>query len=210
MSTCSLAVNCPHVHLFTCSYSPPGRPVRLQLFARPCSWSRPTANPSDQAAGRAWPLVPVHWTACSAAGIGPPGPRSVARGPRSWWPCLCLHVRLARVCDPGHKQRPGGRAAGAGAPGPRAWWPAAVAWWPTATWCLRWPGGQRLVDLVPGSWSALPGSRSVARGPPTWWPGPGRMRLGAIVSTHPPRAPKNGPGLRLRGLRPDFARYVLR
>lgn len=179
MSTCTHAVIHTHVTACSCSYSPPGRPVRLQLFARPCSWSRPTANPSDQAAGRAWPLVPGQGTACSAAGIGPPGPRSVARGPRSWWPaaggrgrvCVCMSawrvfVILATNSDqvaaqlvpelpgrvPGDVLRwPGGR------PRPGACGGLVASAW--STWCLV--RGPRCLVRDPWPVARRPGGRAL-------------------------------------------------
>jgi hypothetical protein len=197
------------VSRFPCSYSRPGRPVRLQLFAtrstgppavirpgraagghlvqadrepvrpgrRPCLAPGPWPLDRLQRAGyrAAWPAIrgPRSWWPAAAR----PGRRpeldqvagsSSTRWPRSWWPCLCLHVRLARVCDPGHKPRPGGRDL-----------VPAVTWWPTATWCLRLPGGQCLVDLVPGSWSVATGPPTWCRWPPTRWRGPRSARPGA-------------------------------
>jgi hypothetical protein len=159
-------------------------------------------EPIRQAAGRAWPLLPGHGTACSAPGIGPPGPRSVARaaGGRgrvcvcvaTWRVFVILATNTAQLADLVLQLVPAvnrdlvlqlvpeladlvpavNRDL---VPGACSWWPAVdlVAWFAVrATWCL-----------VRGPWPAClvagaPGHAAwrYSEHPPT--PGP-KKRAGA-------------------------------
>jgi hypothetical protein len=121
-------------------------------------------EPIRQAAGRAWPLLPGHGTACSAAGIGPPGPRSVARaagGRGHGRVCVCVSawrvfVTLAtnrdQVADLVLQLVPAVNRYLV--PGACSWWPAVdlVAWSVVrAAWCLvRGPWPACLVAGAPG------------------------------------------------------------
>jgi len=108
-------------------------------------------------------------------------------GARAWcrWPCLCLYCLAAGVCDPTYKH-----------PGPRC---LVRSWWPPgrAAWCL-------VAQVRP----ARPGPWAVARVPGCPVRVAGRMRPGAYVSTHSPRAQKKGPVAGCAGFSPfSHARF---
>jgi len=142
----------PHAPAACWQTRPPGRPGGPPIRGR-C-----IARPGPRSVARAAPARPPGRATWCAPGGPPavvPGPWSLGRGPRAWWPAACYLVRaLVRLV-------PGARP------------PILAAWWPIRGPRRVRPGGRRPWRVRPGARYLVRGRRCPVRVPWPWRAAPG-------------------------------------